>query len=185
VRYERTVCVCLVVYCFLNIAKCMQKKKRISHILLLLTAHSKMQSITSSSKPTTELKDKFSSSLSSAFHQKRTQTKDKPLASIANKLSAINLRATNVQTSRLAPIIRSTIRSTSSLGKKLDLSAKTKPIRNRNPLSRPVYKLSANLVQTYIKINETYFTQQSKMRLRRNEKREEEEPAKKVCDRVY
>jgi hypothetical protein len=39
VIYERTVCFCLVVYCFLNIAKCAEEK-RISQIFLLLTWHS-------------------------------------------------------------------------------------------------------------------------------------------------
>jgi hypothetical protein len=42
VRYERTVCFCLVVYCFLNIAKCAEEKKNISNFLTL-TAHSKME----------------------------------------------------------------------------------------------------------------------------------------------
>jgi hypothetical protein len=120
-------------------------------------------------------KQSLTTSLSSAFqHQKRSFT------TIEHRMSSIRL--SDIRTTRTS--IRST---SSSLGKRLDLSSTTtriKPVIKRNPFQRPVFKLSANLVQTYIKINETYFTQQSKMRLRRNivsgSRVDAEEPPRKV-----
>lgn len=130
----------------------------------------------------------FSSSVSAFRGQQRP--KDQPLSQIENRLGAISLRGGQASPSGgsgsgyRAPILRSglSIRTNSALGKRLDLSSSStrkrldlstgrsdlRNTRQRSPLSRPAFKLSASLVQTYIKINETYFSQQSQMRMRKN-----------------
>lgn len=109
-----------------------------------------------------------------SFSSSHSLFKKKP-QTLENRLSLLQI---NASTARIRQPNRTV------LSKRLDLSISRNrsnvPIRCRNPYANPTYKLTAYLLQTYIKINENYFAKQSVKRDFRGEAIER----KKVRDQL-